>query len=383
MAMTRPIRVFVVAGEASGDRLGADLVQRLRSRTQLEVAGVGGPELEAEGLNSLFPITDLAVMGWSDVLARLPLLLWRLRQTVRAIISGRPDIVVLIDSQVFSTLVAKRIRKAGVTVPTLLYVAPTVWAWKPERAPALRGLFDEVLAVLPFEPAAMARLAGPPTSYVGHPALQRHPMRPEQPASGPLLLLPGSRAGELRRHLGLVRAVSERLAGHPSVTGFVIPTLPYLVDRLRAETSRWRVPVEVITGEARPVAFQRAVAAFAVSGTITLELAMSGVPMLVTYVGDKRQAVEFAKIGAPRIALPNIVAGRQIVGEALFAGEPDPETAAAALKDLLDTPEAIADQLHGFREIRALMEKGAPEAPLQDPAERVLGLLDQRLLIGS
>ncbi|WP_421759907.1 lipid-A-disaccharide synthase [Devosia sp.] len=381
--MTKPIRLFVMAGEASGDRLGADLVQRLRSKAQIEVIGVGGPELEAEGLTSLFPITDIAVMGWSDVLRRLPLLLWRLHQTVRAIIASRPDVVVLIDSQVFSTLVAKRIRKAGLTVPTLLYVAPTVWAWKPERAPALRGLFDEVLAVLPFEPAAMARLGGPPTSYVGHPALQRHPMRQDQPASGQLLLLPGSRAGELRRHLELVRAVAERMADHPSVSGFTIPTLPYLADRLRAETAQWQVPIEIVTGDARTVAFQQAVAAFAVSGTITLELAMSGVPMLVTYVGDQRQAVEFAKIGTPRIALPNIVAGRQIVGEALFAEEPEPEIAVGALKDLLETPDAIAAQLRGFREIRALMEKGAPEAPLQDPAERVLGLLDQRLLIGS
>lgn len=381
--MTKPIRLFLMAGEASGDRLGADLVQRLRSKVELEVGGIGGPELEAEGLTSLFPMADLAVMGWSDVLGRLPLLLWRLRQTVRAIIASRPDVVVLIDSQVFSTLVARRIRKAGLTVPTLLYVAPTVWAWKPERAPALRGLFDEVLAVLPFEPAAMARLGGPPTSYVGHPALLRHPARPEQPARGPLLLLPGSRLGEIRRHLGLIRAVTEQMAGHPSISGFIIPTLPYLVDRLRAETAQWQVPVEIVTGDARAIAFQQAVAAFAVSGTITLELAMSGVPMLVTYVGDKRQAVEFAKNGAPRIALPNIVAGRQIVGEALFAEEPVPETAVTALKSLLDSPEAIAAQLHGFNEIRALMEKGAPEAPLQDPAERVLGLLDQRLLIGS
>lgn len=381
--MTKPIRLFLMAGEASGDRLGADLVQRLRSKVDLEVGGIGGPELEAEALTSLFPMADLAVMGWSDVLGRLPLLLWRLRQTVRAIIASRPDVVVLIDSQVFSTLVARRIRKAGLTVPMLLYVAPTVWAWKPERAPALRGLFDEVLAVLPFEPAAMVRLGGPPTSYVGHPALLRHPARPEQPAKGPLLLLPGSRVGEVRRHLGLIRAVAERMAGHPSISGFIIPTLPYLVDRLRAETAKWQVPVEIVTGDARTIAFQRAVAAFAVSGTITLELAMSGVPMLVTYVGDKRQAVEFAKNGAPRIALPNIVAGRQIVGEALFAGEPVPETAVAALKSLLGSPEAIAGQLHGFSEIRALMEKGAPEAPLQDPAERVLGLLNQRLLIGS
>lgn len=381
--MAEALRLFILAGEPSGDRIGADLVQRLRRKRPVGLSGVGGPELAAEGLKSLYPMENLSVMGWTDVLKRLPLLLWRARQTADAIIQARSDVVVLIDSQVFSKQVAQRVRRTGSKVPMLLYVAPTAWAWRPERAAALKPLFDEVLAVLPFEPEAMARLAGPPTSYVGHPALHRNPMRSEQPQRGPLLLLPGSRAGELRRHLGLMRAVAEGLAGHHAISAFILPTLPSMVERLRADVARWAVPVDVVTGTAKADAFANAVAAFAVSGTVTLELAMTGVPMLVTYVADKRQAKIFAEIGAPLVSLPNLIAGREVVGEVLFTAQPDAAVAQPKLRALLDSPEAIAAQLTGFREIRALMTKGAPEAPVADPAERVLARAAQRPLIGS
>jgi len=383
--MAEPLRLFVLAGEASGDRIGANLVKRLRERTNIELAGVGGAELSAVGLRSLFSMSDLSVMGWSDVLVRLPLLLWRAKQVADAIIRGRPDVVVLIDSQVFTRVVAERVRKAGCNVPMLLYVAPAVWAWAPERAAKLRPLFDEVLAVLPFEPRVMAELGGPPTSYVGHPALTRQPMRDIQPERGPLLLLPGSRTGELKRHLSLMRAAVEALQEHPKVSGFVLPTLSHLRDRLAAEVAGWHAPVEVVTGAARDAAFAEAVAAFAVSGTVTLELAMAGVPMVVTYVGDRGQAKRFARLERPpMVGLPNIVAGREVVPELLFPGKVDLERAGPALGGLLDDPAAITAQLAAFRDIRALMQKGAPEAPLVDPAERVLAAAAQpRLLIGS
>ena len=381
--MPEPLRLFILAGEASGDRIGADLVQRLRGRTNVELSGVGGPELRAEGLSSLFPMENLSVMGWSDVLRRLPLLLWRVRQTARAIIRQRPDVVVLIDSQVFSKAIAGRVRRAGLDVPILLYVAPTVWAWRPERAAELKPLYDEVLAVLPFEPKVMAELGGSPTSYVGHPAMVRFPMRPTQPERGPLLLLPGSRLGELRRHLPLMRQAAEMLRAHPRLTGFVIPTLASLADQLRAEVASWSVPVDVVTGEARQAAFSSAYAAFAVSGTVTFELAMLGVPMVVTYVADAQQAKRYRALGRRvQIALPNILLGREEIPELQFAG-PDDERSLAPLAALLDDPAAVAAQVAAFHLIRALMQKGAPEAPLVDPAERVLAHANQRLLIGS
>jgi lipid-A-disaccharide synthase len=322
-------------------------------------------------------------MGWSDVLLRLPLLLWRARQVAEAIIRGKPDVVVLIDSQVFVRVVAERVRRAGSRVPMLLYVAPAVWAWAPERAAKLKPLFDEVLAVLPFEPRVMAELGGPPTSYVGHPALAQ-PMRETEPERGPLLLLPGSRVGELNRHLGLMRSAVEAMGEHPKVSGFVLPTLSGLRDRLVVEVAGWRAPVEVVTGTARHGALAEAVGAFAVSGTATLELAMAGVPMVVTYVGDRGQAKRYARLEKPpMVALPNIIAGREVVPELLFPGAADRAKVGPALRALLDDPAAIASQLAAFREVRTLMHKGAPEAPLVDAAERVLARRPQRLLIGS
>lgn len=383
--MVEPLRLFVLAGEASGDRIGADLVRRLRARTDLAITGVGGAELATEGLSTLFPMSDLSVMGWSDVLVRLPLLLWRARQVANVIIRNRPDVVVLIDSQVFTQVVAARVRRAGSKVPMLLYVAPAVWVWAPERAAKLKPLFDEVLAVLPFEPTVLAELGGPPTRYVGHPALTRQAMREMQPERGPFLLLPGSRAGELKRHLGLMREAVSVLRDHPRVGRFVLPTLTHLRDGLVAETDRWAAPVDVVTGEARDRAFAEAVGAFAVSGTVTLELAMAGVPMVVTYAGDRGQARRYAELDKPpMVGLPNIVAGREVVPELLFPGEVDETRVGPALRGLLDDPAAIAAQVAAFREIRALMQEGAPEAPLVDPAERVLAFAAQpRLAIGS
>ena len=381
--MAEPLRLFVLAGEASGDRIGAELARRLRERTALDLTGVGGAELAAGGLRSMFSMSDLSVMGWSDVLARLPLLLWRARQVADAIIRGRPDVVVMIDSQVFTRVVAERVRKAGSKVPMLLYVAPAVWVWAPERAAKLRPLFDEVLAVLPFEPRVMAELGGPPTSYVGHPALTRQAMREAQPERGPFLLLPGSRVGELKRHMGLMRAAVEALREHPKVSGFVLPTLEPLRNRLTAEVAGWPAPVEIVIGAARHTAVAGAVAAFAVSGTVTLELAMAGVPMVVTYVGDRGQAKRYAQLEKPpMVGLPNIVAGREVVPELLFPADVDLTRVRPALTGLLDDPAAVAEQLEAFRDIRTLMQKGAPQAPLVDPAERVIAAV-QRLLIGS
>ena len=275
--MADPVRLFILAGEPSGDRIGADLVRRLRISRPVTLLGVGGEALTGEGLKSLFPMSDLSVMGVQDVLRRAPLLLWRIRQTVRAILAAEPDLVVLIDSQVFSQMVAQQLRRRGYAGRILLYVAPSVWAWKPERAPLLKPLFDEVLAVLPFEPAVMKRLDGPPTTYVGHPALASTSLRASEPAAGPLLLLPGSREGELRRHLPIMEAVTLALKRHPRITDFILPTPRSQEQRVMEEVRAWDVPVFVTSSSAAKwKGFAEAVAAVAVTGTVTLELALSG-----------------------------------------------------------------------------------------------------------
>jgi len=370
--MADTLKLFILAGEPSGDRIAADLVRRLRGKASVALSGVGGDELIEQGLQPLFPMSDLAVMGLTDVLLRLPLLLWRIEQAARAILSGQPDIVVLVDAQDFSKRLAKRIKVLGFAGPVLLYVAPTVWARAPHRAKALTPLFDEVLAVLPFEPAVMAKLEAPPTHYVGHPSLAEGIVPTTLADAGLVALLPGSRSGELRRHLPLLGQVAARLAGHPAVSGFFIPTLPSLEERLRAETASWPVPLTIVADRAKRRAFyQQSVLALSVSGTATLELALARVPMVVVYVLDKPQAREFDRIGRPQVGLPNIVLGR-IVTDELITTAPEPELLIAAALLLLDDKKARHDQIMAFGELADLMEQGTPDAPRQDPADRVL-----------
>jgi len=370
---SEPLRLFVLAGEPSGDRIAADLVRRLRDKVSVSISGVGGDALAAEGLTSLFDMNELSVMGWADVLPRLPKLLWRARQVARAIIRTRPDVVVLVDAQVFSSIVAKQVHKAAPDIPVLLCVAPAVWAWKPERAQHLKPHFREVMAVLPFEPAFMRGAGGPPTSYIGHPATSALPFRPTIPASGPILLLPGSRDGELRRHLPLMRAAAEALALQDErVTGFILPTPRRLEESLRKQVADWPVQVEVVSGEERKAAaFAAAIAAIAVTGTVTLELALAGVPMVTTYLADKGQAKRWFKYEVKFASLPNAILDRPLVPEILQI-EPDAAPLVDAVTRLIADPAAVSAQIHGFVDIRALMESGTPDDPRVDPAERVL-----------
>jgi lipid-A-disaccharide synthase len=365
----RPLRLFILAGEHSGDVLGADLVRRLQARTSVELSGVGGPELTGTGLKPMFPMSDLAVMGLMDVLPRLLLLLWRARQVANAIVTQKPDVVVLIDAQVFAAVVARRVRRSDPRIPILLYVSPTVWAWKPERASKLVGVYDEVLAILPFEPKVMAELGGPPTSYVGHPAMSRMPFRATLPEKGPLLLLPGSRRGELRRHIGTMKVVAERLSADPQITGVVIPTVAPMAEAVKADTADWPIPVEVVVGPAaRDRALTEAVAACAVIGTITLELAAAGVPFAAIYIVDAYQKRHILKADIKRGALPNIILDRFAVPEVPTVA-PEPDRVADIMQQVLATGQ---QQIAAFAEMRERMVTGLPGWPRVAVEDRVL-----------
>ena len=199
----RALTVWLVAGEDSGDALGAGLMAALRARAggPVRFGGVGGEAMAREGLASLFPIGDVAVMGFLPVLARMRLLLRRIRETAAALVAAHPDVLVIIDSPGFTHRVAQRARAALPDLPVIDYVSPSVWAWRPGRAPAMRAYVDHVLALLPFEPEAHRRLGGPPCSYVGHPLIERlADLRPDtaerlRRAALPrqLVVLPGSR----------------------------------------------------------------------------------------------------------------------------------------------------------------------------------------------
>src|SRR6476659_9801697 len=242
------VDVFLVAGEESGDRLGAALMRALRERTagQVRFSGVGGREMAAEGVTSLYSIDDLSIIGFSAIPRRIPKILRLMRFTAKAVVARRPHVLVVIDSPGFTRGIARRVRAADPTIPIVEYVSPSVWAWRPGRARVMRAYIDHILALLPFEPEVHRRLGGPPCTYVGHPlAEQVKNLRPSAEearrrlALPPILVvLPGSRSGEIDRLLdtfaqavGLVR---ERLGS----LELVVATVPHLAEPIRAATKR-------------------------------------------------------------------------------------------------------------------------------------------------
>jgi lipid-A-disaccharide synthase len=375
-----PLKVFIVAGEASGDRLGAALMAAIAARGPVTFAGIGGPAMAERGLASLCPIDELSINGFAAIPARLPLILRRIRETAAAAVAARPDVLVIIDSPDFTHRVARRVRAAAPAIPIIDYVSPTVWAWRPGRAAAMRGYVDHVLALLPFEPEAHRRLGGPPCTYIGHPLIEElATLRPNageaarREASPPLLLvLPGSRGGELRRHLktfgAAVALAAERLGG----AEIVLPTLPRLADGIARETAAWPSRPRIVTAAAeRWQAFRQARGALAASGTVTLELALAGVPTVVAYkVGLAEELILRALVTTPMVALANLVLGAKVMPE-LLQRQATPANLAQALVDIVGDTPARRHQREAFAGLDAVMQTGG-EAPSVRAAAIVL-----------
>ena len=248
------MKIAFVVGEPSGDAIGADLIRALRTLLSgdLELVGLAGEAMQAEGLQSLFDIDELSIMGVSAILARLPQLVRRVGQTADAIVAARPDALVVIDSPTFSHRVAKRVRARLPAMPIVNYIPPTVWAWREGRAAKMRPYVDHAICALPFEPETMRRLGGPPSTYVGHPLMKEPglaailandaPLAARPAATPPrLVILPGSRRGEIDRLAGDFGATLTRLSELlPGVTA-VLPTLPRHRTRIEAEVAKWSV----------------------------------------------------------------------------------------------------------------------------------------------
>ncbi|MCX5493433.1 lipid-A-disaccharide synthase [Kaistia dalseonensis] len=384
-ALAKPLRVFIVAGEESGDMLGSALMRALSLRLSGAVMfrGVGGTRMKAAGLDSLYPMDDLTAIGFGAVIGRLPTILRRLRETVEAIVAERPDILVLVDAPDFTHRVAHRVRKRLPDLRIVKYVAPTVWAWRPGRARAMSGSIDHVLALLPFEPEVMHRLGGPPTSYVGHPLLSEiAALRPNaeeaaRRASNPpvILVLPGSRGQELTRLGAVFGETLGLLAKRGRRFELVLPTLPRLEARIRAMTAGWPVMPRIVTGEAEKLsAFRSARAALAASGTVTLELALSGVPFVGAYrVPEWEAMIGRIILTGHSVLLANIVLGENAVPEFLQQ-KCRPDRLANALEPLLDDGPIRQAQLDSFARIDRLMETGGAPAEMR-AADIVLSLL--------
>ena len=374
--MSARLRLALVAGEHSGDQLGFKLMRALKAQTggAVEFAGVGGEAMEREGLESYFPMSDIAVMGILPVLARLPSLLRRIRETADRIVAERPDGLVIIDSPDFTHRVARRVRAALPGLPVVDYVSPSVWAWRPGRARRMRAYVDRVLALLPFEPEAHRRLGGPDCVYVGHPLIERlDELRPgEARVPNRVVVLPGSRRAVIRRLSPDFGAALGLVAQALGPLDVVLPTLPHVEALVRESVAGWPVPTRLVVGEAEKFrAFASARAALAASGTVTLELALAGTPLVGAYKVSKleEQAKYFIKV--PSILLPNLILERRVLPE-LVQQDCTPDKLAAALVALMrDGPERAA-QVAALAELDERMQLPGGVAPSEAAAAAVL-----------
>lgn len=328
---TKPLKIAVIAGEVSGDLLGADLIAALKDRHDgpIELVGVGGDALERQGLQPLFDFSELSVMGLTQVLARLPRFIRLIGLTAKAIIAARPDLLLIVDSPDFTHRVAKKVRRALPDLPVVDYVCPSVWAWKEYRAKAMLAYVDEVLAVLPFEPQVMRDLGGPPTHFVGHRLVTneklletraardgKRPKRLDEEKT--ILLLPGSRGAEITTLLPIFGETMRDFVARNGPTRFLLPTVPRQEARVRQMIADWDLKPEVLTGEeAKWHAFAEADAAIAASGTVILELALATVPAVSTYKTDWLITMLSHRIKTWSGALPNLIADYPFVPEFL------------------------------------------------------------------
>jgi len=383
-------RVFLIAGEPSGDALGGRLMESIKKRTSNTVtfSGVGGPTMATQGLQSLFPMSDLSVMGLAEVLPRLPRLISRIRTTAEAIAEQQPSVVVMIDAPDFCFRVAKKIKATHPTIPIVHLVAPTVWAWRPGRAHRVAQFLDHMLCLLPFEPPYFER-EGLKATFIGHPVIEggadhgdgaafrrRHHIAEDVPI---LAVLPGSRTGEITRHLPIFRETLGRLIGtHPGLT-CVIATVPHVADRVRTATQDWPTPVILIDGTGdgaseKYAAFAAANVALAASGTVSVELALAGCPTVVAYrVNAATAFIAKRLIRVKYASLVNLIADEEIIPE-FIQDTCRPEVLANAVSDLLINTDAQTAQKVAFKKAVADLGQGGPP-PSDRAADVICGYL--------
>jgi len=376
---SRPLKIAIVAGEESGDLLGADLIDALRSQTDrlVDIVGVGGDHLAARGMKSFFDPHEIALMGLGAILKNLPGLMRRIGQTAQRIIAEKPDCVLLIDSPEFTHRVAQKIRAAKPTIPIVKYIAPSVWAWRPQRARAMKAYFDHVLTILPFEVEVMQQLSGPSATYVGHRLSSYEPILKARAAQKilelqrtdetrkTLLVLPGSRRTEIQLLMEPFGQAVGELAARIEKLDVVLPTLPRIEEMVRDLSKNWAVkPLIVLGDEEKWKAFSKADAALAASGTVSLELALSRIPSVLSYKADWfARKFLMPKITIWSAALPNIIADEPVVPE-YFNEFVRPGMLARNLERLMRPGSARQAQLDGFDKVASIMETEQPSGEI-------------------
>jgi lipid-A-disaccharide synthase len=378
--------VFIIAGEPSGDALGAALIRALRERTggHMRVAGIGGEQMRAEGIDSLVPLSELAVAGLTEVLPHAPRLLRRIGETVAAIRDLRPDAVVTIDSSGFCWRVAHLLRRRGETLPLIAYVAPMVWAWRPGRARHMARWYDHVLTLLPFEPPYLEKV-GLAASHVGHPVLEsgagsgdaaRFRMAHGIAADELVLsVLPGSRGGEVRRLVPVFGEALDRLDRIVGPFRVVVPTVATVAETVSRGVEDWPGrPIVLLGREEKYDAFAASRAALAASGTVALELALSRVPMAVAYRLNKlTEALLDHIVKVRQVNLVNLLLGRVLVPEHL-RGDCAPDKIALSLAALIRDERVRSAHLAGYDEAMRLL-RGDGASPSRAAADRILAII--------
>ena len=378
----REFRLFLIAGEHSGDALGGKLMEAINRRLpgRVRYLGVGGEAMAKQGLVSQFPIEEVAVMGLASILPRLPRILRRVYGTASAAVAGEPDAVVIIDSPEFTHPIAKRIRKRAPHIPIINYVSPQVWAWRPGRAQRMRWYIDHTMALLPFEPEKYAQLGGPACSYVGHPLIERmETIRDIDPAPlaerlgidpgrPVILILPGSRRSEVSRLMRPFGSAIGNISKQLGPLQILIPAVSTARGLIEKELTSWPVRAHIVEDEDDKYrAFKLAHAALTASGTVTLELALAGTPAVVAYRVDAVTSLVRFLIKVPSIVLANLVLGENVYPE-FIQERASPENLAAALLPLLADTAERRTQLSGLARIaeRMQVDGGSPSDAAAD-----------------
>ena len=385
-APVKPLKVYLIAGEPSGDLLGGRLMGAMReiAGSNLSFSGIGGESMSKQGIQSLFPMEELSIMGLFEIFPHIYRLLGRIDETVNDVIAQRPDVVITIDAPAFCSRVGKKLKGKG--IPLVHYVAPSVWAWKPWRARKFARFADHLLALLPFEPPYFEK-EGLQTSFVGHSVIEsgadkgdgerfrkNHGIATDAPL---LCMLPGSRSGEVRRLLPIYREAISRLAS--DVTGLIIvlPTVERLADELKRETSDWPINVTVISGsEEKFDSFAAADVALAASGTVSLELAMAGTPTLIIYrMNGLTYWIVERMVKVEHVSLVNILLKKEFVPE-LLQSDCEVQAVALRLRALFEDAVSRKRQLEGYREALMMLGYGQDDRPSTRAARAVLSVID-------
>jgi lipid-A-disaccharide synthase len=373
---------MLICGEPSGDQLGAQLMAGIRELAgdDVNITGVGGEAMARQGLKSLFPLDTMAVMGLREVVPAIPAILRRVKEATRFALETRPDAVVLIDSPDFTHRIARALKKADPSIKTVNYVAPQVWATRAYRAKAMAQYFDLVLALFPFEVPFFEKY-GLKAVFVGHPVIERRARMTGGAAlrarlgiasDAPLLaMLPGSRTSEIRLMFPTFRKTVEILAKKIPGLVTILPTVPHVAAKVRAATQGWPTPLHIIENEAdKFAAFDAADVAFAASGTVTAEIALSRTPMVVFYIlGGLTYALGIWLFNSRFFTLLNVLLDKEAAPEFLQA-KAKPEVMAAELEKLLRDPAARAAQIEAMNEFGRRL--GEEEEPPSRRAARVL-----------